>query len=68
MNLFYPELNVDRVGISLHRMQIDAIRQNDVEACLQAMHLENNGMNIILSKLGHTSPLTGVVQAEKNTH
>lgn len=68
MNLFYPELNVDRVGISLHRMQIDAIRQNDVETCLQAMHLENNGMNIILSKLGHTSPLTGVVQAEKNTH
>lgn len=66
MNLFYPELDMDRVGISLHRMQIEAIRKNDVEACLQAMHRENNGMRLILSKLGHTSPLTSIVQGEKN--
>lgn len=55
MNLFYPELDIDRVGISLHREQIDAIRAGDLEACLRSMRKEENGIHLILKKLGHES-------------
>lgn len=67
MNLFYPELDVDRVGVSLHRAHLDAIRQGDLDTCLKSMRRELNGINLILSKLGHASPLTGVVSPTRSS-
>lgn len=40
MNLFYPELAIDRLGIKLHRLQLEAIRSGDLERCLHYMRKE----------------------------
>lgn len=51
MNLFYPELAIDRLGIKLHRLQLEAIRSGDLERCLHYMRKEDAGLEVIVRKL-----------------
>lgn len=67
MNLFYPELDIDRVGISLHRAEIAAIKQGDLEVCLRFMRKEHNGMQLILKKLKEKVEFADNVSALQRT-
>ncbi|WP_051303510.1 GntR family transcriptional regulator [Comamonas composti] len=51
MNLFYPELAVDRLGIELHKQQLEAIRAGELERCLHYMRKEDAGVEVIVQKL-----------------
>lgn len=51
MNLFYPELAVDRLGIKLHKLQLAAIRAGKLDRCLHHMREEDKGIEVIVDKL-----------------
>jgi DNA-binding GntR family transcriptional regulator len=61
MNLFFPELAEDRVDIKLHRAQLDAIKEGNVERCLHCMRMEDEGVDFLLNKLAGGNRPMGVV-------